>query len=126
MQRGDQVEGELLTPVHFDLSCTPVNDPVFQDATTRVQLEFCLAIASLIETSRREDLNHHCASAYQGFIPYPLVWRTKSSNKVHEFQNAVLIRLFHLLMPYFFQGHIGCVLCTSVLFVLTHDFPKHL
>jgi hypothetical protein len=32
MQRGHQVEGEILTSVHFDLLGTPINDPVFQDA----------------------------------------------------------------------------------------------
>src|SRR2546427_13271412 len=58
MERCDQVEGELLTPVYFDLPRTPVNDPVCQDPTTRVQLEFCLTIPSLIETPRREDLHH--------------------------------------------------------------------
>jgi hypothetical protein len=34
MQRADQVEGKLLTPIDFDLLGTPINNPVFQDATT--------------------------------------------------------------------------------------------
>jgi hypothetical protein len=37
MQRGHQVEGKILTPVDFDLPGPPINDPVFQDATTRVK-----------------------------------------------------------------------------------------
>lgn len=61
--------------------------------------------------------------AYEDFIPYALLLCTTSSHKVHECQNAVLIRLFHLLMSHFFQGPIGCLLCTSMPLLLTYYLP---
>jgi hypothetical protein len=33
MQRAYQVDGKLLTLIDFDLPGTPINAPVFQDAT---------------------------------------------------------------------------------------------
>ena len=68
--------------------------------------------------------SYYHTSAYQYFIPDSLILYAESRNKVHEFQNAVLIGIFPLLIPYLFQGYIGCLLRTSILFVLTIPSPK--
>lgn len=51
------MQGELLAPVYLDLLRTPINNPVFQHSTTRIELEFGLAVTSLVGRAGREYLD---------------------------------------------------------------------
>src|SRR5262249_55387137 len=52
-----QCECRSLALIDFYGAFLPVNDPIFQNALTRVELGLDLAVAVLVAWSRREDLD---------------------------------------------------------------------
>ena len=60
-----ETQGELLTPVDFDLLGTPIHNPVFQHTAARVELELGLTITALVGLTWRQHLDHQFGCGVQ-------------------------------------------------------------
>ena len=57
IERSQQMERHLLAPVYLDFLLLPINNPVLVDSTVRIEFQLDLAVTTLINTARRQDLH---------------------------------------------------------------------